>query len=1206
MRAARQAQSPSKGKSEVAAKARQQKNAHGSRSPGQRHDSLHPVLQLQQTIGNQAVSSLIQAKRNGNQRSEPYQQRTTRVMVSPAPRVVQRKCTGCATAAPCSACEAEERELVQRKAGPGVGTASIPDNVFQNSGVGWPLDLSTREFMESRFGHDFSQVRLHADAQAARDAKALNAQAFTIGRDIYFGASRYQPNTTAGRHLLAHELTHTVQQGSASTGAFGGAQARLEVSHPGDGLEREADRVASRVVGGDAHTGAITAGGAGLVQRIELPSLEEITTGAEEAFEEAVEAGEAAGEAIVAGVTAAGEAVGEAAETVAGIARELWDEAQALANALSGAVTVSGGKLVITVPPLPVCPTIPLQFPLPEIGRMMPFIEGVLPITGVVNVYGAVGLHIGLTPEISAQLGPCQLHGLRIVIDPLSRSFSASGGLTVTTALGLGGELRGALRGEVGVLIIWPDPPLVIQIPVAGIEAGLAGFGRGIVATTVTISGSMSYAGGRFSLRASHDADIGLGVDLGLAGYGAIDLLGQNLCTLYWPLWEWHDDVTVSSSIDLDVDISSSGASVDLDLSPPQIDQIAFDDLPLELQRDMFSDDCPVCGALYALGLMPSQRGGAWTGHPTPPWPGPLWVYPRNPGIPSGALCRGACGPDCDTCDNLGDVYVCDELGDGRHVIWKYPDYTECPTHQGCRDHDACYDWCAAGGETSILGPCHRLCDFECICSHSTPECVSWIFGAGGDDYMYFSDQPSVIGGCRGPCPEPIESIEPGAGPALHQVCLPDIPVFDRQQFSRGWSDSTGNVTLYATVVDVPYIGPVVLSVFARGDARATIGAGIGPAWLANLCLVVDPTIPHYAGTAELHVKAGLEGLIALAGTVGGRADWLCLVEVIRAEGGLEATGLGSLEAELVGAVEVSCRGGEITLETDVSLDTCLGLGFLLDAFFKLFLFKFSVISERWNLVDKRWDKCWHIPITVIKGTVAGGAGLAPNAFPLIDAGAIDLADLLSWLFRVAADDRKFPVLPPDPAKAANSDNPCGDVEPEDECGSPTLPLTHVSFTGSDRGERMVANPLTKCRGNTTGAGPPRTRHPGWNCIVQAPGNETDFWVHAHLLHGKTGARDLHGPDEPRNLIITDKSINRLMFTRVERDAIDRTHNQDQVLSYRVTARHLSSSGDRRYFADGMAITLNRIDPLTGQIIENIFSGTITSGVQRPVPANCT
>ncbi|HEX6899534.1 MAG TPA: DUF4157 domain-containing protein [Thermoanaerobaculia bacterium] len=93
------------------------------------------------------------------------------------------------------------------EAPPSVGTAL-------RSG-GRPLGGEVRDFMESRFGHDFSQVRVHTDADAAQSAAEVDAVAYTVGNDIVFGSRQYQPENPAGRNLLAHELTHVVQQGGA-------------------------------------------------------------------------------------------------------------------------------------------------------------------------------------------------------------------------------------------------------------------------------------------------------------------------------------------------------------------------------------------------------------------------------------------------------------------------------------------------------------------------------------------------------------------------------------------------------------------------------------------------------------------------------------------------------------------------------------------------------------------------------------------------------------------------------------------------------------------------------------------------------------------------------------------------------------------------------------------------------------------------------
>ena len=94
--------------------------------------------------------------------------------------------------------------------------AAFSQQLHQNAGGGQPLDSGTRQFMESRFHSNFEQVRIHTGPRATELSTHIQAQAFTHGPNIYFNAGRYQPDTGAGRHLLAHELTHTIQQGAAT------------------------------------------------------------------------------------------------------------------------------------------------------------------------------------------------------------------------------------------------------------------------------------------------------------------------------------------------------------------------------------------------------------------------------------------------------------------------------------------------------------------------------------------------------------------------------------------------------------------------------------------------------------------------------------------------------------------------------------------------------------------------------------------------------------------------------------------------------------------------------------------------------------------------------------------------------------------------------------------------------------------------------
>jgi peptidoglycan hydrolase-like protein with peptidoglycan-binding domain len=89
---------------------------------------------------------------------------------------------------------------------------------------GQPLGTETRAFMEPRFGHDFSHVQVHTDVRAAESARAVNALAYTVGRDVVFGTGQYAPGTTGGQRLIAHELTHVVQQRNALDRASSGLQ----------------------------------------------------------------------------------------------------------------------------------------------------------------------------------------------------------------------------------------------------------------------------------------------------------------------------------------------------------------------------------------------------------------------------------------------------------------------------------------------------------------------------------------------------------------------------------------------------------------------------------------------------------------------------------------------------------------------------------------------------------------------------------------------------------------------------------------------------------------------------------------------------------------------------------------------------------------------------------------------------------------------
>ncbi len=107
-----------------------------------------------------------------------------------------------------------EEKKVQRKETGAVPTVtnSFQSSVDASQGQGTKLDGKTQEFMSSKFGTDFNEVAIHKDKRAHELASQIHARAFTVGKDIYFNEGEYQPNTSEGKHLLAHELMHTLQQ----------------------------------------------------------------------------------------------------------------------------------------------------------------------------------------------------------------------------------------------------------------------------------------------------------------------------------------------------------------------------------------------------------------------------------------------------------------------------------------------------------------------------------------------------------------------------------------------------------------------------------------------------------------------------------------------------------------------------------------------------------------------------------------------------------------------------------------------------------------------------------------------------------------------------------------------------------------------------------------------------------------------------------
>ncbi len=183
---------------------------HPKTSEAQPHAAAQPVKSPKQTAPLRIMPQLTVGAID-----DPYEREAdtiaAQVMRKAQPFAIQRKCAHCEEEE-----KAQRTPFIQRQA-TDTAAGKAPDHVSQSirssAGKGQPMGRDTRSFMESRFGADFSGVRIHTSGEAAGLADSIHAKAFTVGNDIWFNSGAYAPGTTEGQHLLAHELTHTLQQG---------------------------------------------------------------------------------------------------------------------------------------------------------------------------------------------------------------------------------------------------------------------------------------------------------------------------------------------------------------------------------------------------------------------------------------------------------------------------------------------------------------------------------------------------------------------------------------------------------------------------------------------------------------------------------------------------------------------------------------------------------------------------------------------------------------------------------------------------------------------------------------------------------------------------------------------------------------------------------------------------------------------------------
>jgi outer membrane protein OmpA-like peptidoglycan-associated protein len=206
------------------------------------HEKVRVVPGVQHSASNQAMQRMVrgrvlQRKLAINRPGDIYEQEADRVadavmrMPASAPTLETVRESGlpsrlqrCSCGKPvtsgeqCEACKTQGTRLQRSPTTSSENTSAPPIVHDVLNSAGRPLDAATRQFMEPRFGHDFSNVRVHTGSQAAESARAVNALAYTVGNNVVFGSGQYAPSTQAGGKLLAHELAHTLQQESQEPG----------------------------------------------------------------------------------------------------------------------------------------------------------------------------------------------------------------------------------------------------------------------------------------------------------------------------------------------------------------------------------------------------------------------------------------------------------------------------------------------------------------------------------------------------------------------------------------------------------------------------------------------------------------------------------------------------------------------------------------------------------------------------------------------------------------------------------------------------------------------------------------------------------------------------------------------------------------------------------------------------------------------------
>lgn len=522
--------------------------------------------------------------------------------------------------------------------------------------------------MEHAFGTTFDDVRVHTGTEADRSARALDAAAYTTGSHIVFAEGTFNPSTSRGRHLLAHELAHVVQQRSGPVDATeaGDGLAVTEPSHPS---ERAADRIAQRVVRkaprrpagpapqrptrGGPSAGTLVelqrcAGNAAVAEWAEsgfgageARSTKTARTGARPAavpvqrysLDEFVSDAEGAASGLVSG---AEELVGEAAEGAGALVDEAaagagavvdWfadaagsaalSAAQALVGALGGSLVITPTGFVITIPDVSLCS--PFEIPIlsaPPQGFTVPFPPVPIPIPPDLALVLYGGLEFSGTPSMSAFIGPCYLRNISIVFDFVAGNYSANGEWYVGAAISELLVLQAGVYGGALLMLVAPPIPLIWVTLLGGPRLFLRGSAVGGLQSTQSLA--YNSAAGSITFSTLNSLKLGAILEADLDGFLDLFIYDFPICEWVWPLYHWETGDAIQYDLPITLGYGTGGPPVSI--GPITSTPIPYADIEVAIDRSRPGTTCisldEIVAELCRLGLLPPDLcpgGGALT-----------------------------------------------------------------------------------------------------------------------------------------------------------------------------------------------------------------------------------------------------------------------------------------------------------------------------------------------------------------------------------------------------------------------------------------------------------------------------------------------------------------------------------------------------------------------------------------------------------------